>query len=749
MKERLYTAFLEAWELVWSPQGNTLFELGCVALVVMLLLLRRLRTRQRQADRARESVSLVIGGWGTRGKSGTERKKAALINALGVRFLSKTTGCEAMVIAGYDLDEARELYLFRPHDKATIWEQVDVLETAEAMQADCFLWECMGLNPDYVQTLQQVWTKDDLSTLVNAYPDHLDVQGPSGRDVAQTISCFIPPGGNVITAEVGMLPVLQHTAQEREARMRTIPPYAGGLICPDVLERAPYRVHPSNMALTIKIGQELGVDRDFVLKEVADFIIPDLGVLKTYPSAERPLHVLGRELIFSNSMSANERAGTLFNWRRLRLHTPRDERDEWVVCVINNRADRVPRSREFAAIMVNDVAACGFMVIGTNLEGMQGFVEEALEERLDRLKPPSPRAAEGAEVSAAHMVRTWAEQVFERDTATLRFLPLDVPALHRRLARMVPGLDPEALAPHGVEVQALCGALEAAREGQLNAEERQWVERCCGWHQSVLQHRQALDAALEAGGGGPIESWARKHREWYRGLFWEGVLQRRGHPDQGPGLVPLIAGRCPSRAQVHVVSMQNIKGTGLDFALRWVRQGAIDRALGGSRASTPRSSPAPSSPCASSRTWSTSEVDLIRRGIQDVLQGELSLTFRRELTSYLESSRRRRRPAHLPQPDEATPNGTSPPGSSSWSSSEPLLDSAASVWRTQRARRATRDYTRRADLHGPRRRRHRHDGPAKERNHTSSLGRRDGLTSRSLGALGGLGGSLSGVADAS
>lgn len=693
MKERLLRALYESWELVWSPQGNTLLELAVVSALVGLLFLRRLRRRQVRAQQARDSVPLVIGGWGTRGKSGTERKKAALINALGVRFVSKTTGCEAMFIAGYDLDEARELYLFRPHDKATIWEQVDVLETTEAIDGDCFLWECMGLNPNYVQTLQQVWTRDDLSTLVNAYPDHLDVQGPAGRDVAETISCFIPPGGNIITAEVGMLPVLEHTAQKREARMRTIPPYAGGLICPDVLERAPYRVHPSNMALTIKIGAELGLDRDFVLKEVADFIIPDLGVLKTYPSAERGLQIGGRRVIFSNSMSANERAGTMFNWARLKLDKPREHRDEWVVCVINNRADRVPRSREFAAIMVNDVAACGFVVIGTNLEGMRGYVDEALEARLARLQPPSGRASErapGATASAADAARTWAKQVFERDTAALRFLPLDLEALHRRLAAFT-GVEPESLKEAGDEPESLARALEAGREEPLSPDEREWVQRCCGWFKSVSEHESQLQAALDAGGSS-IESWARKHQAWYRELFWQGFFAVEDTMIKGPALIRLIAGRCPPGAQVHIVGMQNIKGTGLDFALRWVRLGGIDRALGRLSSFNPQQRSRALEQLVSTKDLVGFEVDLIRRGIDEVLEGEVPLTFRRELTSYLEA---------LPQKDAGkaalpTPEQTAIKPPPKWLKLfvklEPLFDSIASVWRTHRARRATLDF---------------------------------------------------------
>ena len=56
---------------------------------------------------------------------------------------------------------------------------------------------------------------------------------------------------------------------------------------------------------------------------MADYLIPDLGVLKTHPVAK----VGHAEIEFTNGMSANERFGCLGNWRRLGFdrHEPRDE----------------------------------------------------------------------------------------------------------------------------------------------------------------------------------------------------------------------------------------------------------------------------------------------------------------------------------------------------------------------------------------------------------------------------------------
>ena len=42
--------------------------------------------------------------------------------------------------------------------------------------------------------------------------------------------------------------------------------------------------------------------------------------------------------------------------------------------IVNNRADRIPRSRTFASILVNDFNADRHFLIGSNLFGMLGFI---------------------------------------------------------------------------------------------------------------------------------------------------------------------------------------------------------------------------------------------------------------------------------------------------------------------------------------------------------------------------------------
>jgi len=98
--------------------------------------------RQRRAlERWRASIPLSIGGWGTRGKSGTERIKAGLLQGLGLEVFSKTTGCEAMVIHSVGGQRSEEIFIYRPYDKATIWEQANMLHLASRLGTELCLGE--------------------------------------------------------------------------------------------------------------------------------------------------------------------------------------------------------------------------------------------------------------------------------------------------------------------------------------------------------------------------------------------------------------------------------------------------------------------------------------------------------------------------------------------------------------------------------------------------------------------------------
>lgn len=595
--------FLDAnRELFYLYSANSTWHLIFAVLVFLGLFLGRLILATREIEKARGSIPLVIGGWGTRGKSGTERCKSSLFHALGCEVFTKTTGCEAMFIHSVPGQMPLELFIYRPYDKATIWEQRDMLVLARDLRPNVFLYECMALNPQYVQLIQEGWSHDDLSTITNTYPDHEDIQGPAGINLPYVMNNFIPIGKTCFTCEDMFFPVLRNAARKKKTELIQINWREGEMISQDILDRYPYKEHPMNIAMVVRMAQHMGVDPIFAHKEIADWIVPDLGVLKVFPVGKHR----GRRLQFSNGHSANERRGFNANWARLGLDKidPVKEPGTWVVTVINNRADRVARSKVFADAMVKDVRLHRHVCIGTNLSGLRGYVQAALETRVANVYLILPAFEGDRAATLAHAEERWKKELAE--------LMWETPALHdvaRKLEAMLLGLDVPAeeakriafdpqlaqaaerspirsaeidvLLPGGREDPALEPELARVRgEIEKAGVDPEIAGDCVTWYRRYLAEFKSVDALWEhLRSGLETEDPARpevrealtaKLRELVRKLFMVKLEMQMNHLATGDQTVDFVCRHCPPGYFIHVHGAQNIKGPGLDWCYRWI-----------------------------------------------------------------------------------------------------------------------------------------------------------------------------------
>jgi poly-gamma-glutamate synthase PgsB/CapB len=547
----LYTwAWLDPVAYALSLKSNTLAHLAAWVTVLLLVLMWRATTVTSTIRGARHALPLVIGGWGTRGKSGTERLKAGLFEGLGIPVLSKTTGCEAMVLHAPPGGHATELFLFRAYDRATIWEQVQVLELARRLDARALLWECMALNPLYVDLLQTRWMQDDLSTLTNAYPDHEDIMGPSGMDVARVIGTFSPRDATVWTTEDNLFAELDEVARSRGATLRAVPRVARELVATELMDRMPHVEHPANVALAATIGTALGLDPTEAIGWMGEHVVPDLGALSVSPPARH----LGRELTFTNGMSANDTLSFRHNWRRTGFadHDPVADPATWVVTVINNRADRVARSRVFAQVCAEDAAAHRHVLIGTNVRGFLTYHDEAVAHRLAATVLGTP---ERVDALFAHLRLVEPGALGEACGARL-----GAPAASRRAwARAVAALPPgpaswPAARTHAAALRGAAEALAAACTEPAAGLADALIDAAAR-HQAAQAARTAPDAAIRS-----------LYAELARASF---IVVEDAHAT-GDQVIGRVVAACPPGTAVRVLGVQNIKGTGLDFAYQWV-----------------------------------------------------------------------------------------------------------------------------------------------------------------------------------
>ncbi len=508
---------------------------------------------------ARQQIPLVIGGWGTRGKSGTERLKAALFNALGVSVLSKTTGCEAMFLYGPANQPTKELFLFRPYDKATIWEQVFLTRLASKMNVDVFLWECMGLTPRYIDILQNQWMKDDYSTITNCYPDHEDLQGPAGYDIPTVMQRFIPKHSTVITSEDTMLPLLQDAAMQQQTQLIPVNTLDADLLTADVLARFPYEEHPVNIALVLKLAETLGIEKDFALKEMADNVVADLGVLKIYPTTT----IEQRHIQFINGMSANERLATVGNWQRTRLHEANltDTPNIWLTVIINNRADRIARSKVFASMIINDLHADQYVFIGNNLDGFVRYIDDAWAAFTEKL---SSTDNEGKTIALSR-------ERFEALANTFR-IPVTAQHVNNRLDACLDGITIEQHADNPLCVsrpmltsitEADLTELKLFNDPYSDNEILQAVQQhIVNDIRHYLQFQQLVDETTA-----PFDSNAAI--SWLYQVFRSRWVIIDNYHASGNQTINTLVQHTPPGLTCKTLGVQNIKGTGLDFVYRW------------------------------------------------------------------------------------------------------------------------------------------------------------------------------------
>ena len=438
-----------------------------------------------------------------------------------------------------------EIFVYRPDDKATIWEQRDMLRLGAKLEAQVFLWECMALNPDFVSTLQDDWMRDDIATITNTYPDHEDIQGPSGQDVAEVIARFIPAGSEVVTSEQHMTPVLRGKSRQQSSELHVCRAEEWELLSDDLLERFPYAEHPRNIALVAQLAEQLEIPRDVAIKAMADHVVPDLGVLREYG----PITYRERQLSFVNGMSANDRAGFMSNWGRM-------EFDEWgegsglterALILVNNRADRPARAQVFVELLLKDVAADGICVVGSDVRGFARAYRRGVD---SAVRPALSRIAQG-EGGKERLVHELARR--------LRRVPLDEEAAVAAVVQFAPELSDQ-------DVRETARRLYAAKPGV------------------VPQRRPAMTE--EAPKKDALERWLRE-------VSWLWLLQTTSDWDVEATLdafVTLLTERlqtiddraatdqdvfsvmlrsAPPGCRTRILGCANIKGVGIAIVNRW------------------------------------------------------------------------------------------------------------------------------------------------------------------------------------
>lgn len=288
---------------------------------------------------------------GTRGKSSVARLIAAGLRNGGIRTCCKTTGTLPRMI----LPDGTEYPVFRPA-KANVIEQLRIVAAAVELQSEALVLECMALIP-YLQWLSESkFVQATHGVITNAREDHLDVMGPGERDVALALAGMTPRGGKFYTAERDHLDVFQMSADDRKTELIGITEADVAAITDDDLANFPYVEHAENVALSLKICQDLGVDRAVALQGMWT-AKPDSGAMTAFE-----MDFFNRKINFINGFAANDPESTQRIWQMALDRYPDVQRK---VAVFNCRADRPDRSIQLGSAIAKWPLADHYLLIGT------------------------------------------------------------------------------------------------------------------------------------------------------------------------------------------------------------------------------------------------------------------------------------------------------------------------------------------------------------------------------------------------
>jgi poly-gamma-glutamate synthase PgsB/CapB len=343
---------------------------GIILLAVITAGLVALGVAESLAHRRRLArIPIRIHVNGTRGKSSVTRLIAAGLREGGVITCAKTTGTLPRMI----MPNATEYPVFRPSGPNVI-EQIRVVRAAASYPAEALVIECMALQPNLQWLCESRFVRATHGVITNAREDHLDVMGPSETDVAWALAGMTPLRGALFTAERRHPDIFKQAADDRGSRF--VPTKSDDVtrITAQELSQFSYVEHAENVALALKVCEDIGIDRATALRGMSK-AKPDPGAM-----TDHQIDFFGRKLYFVNGFAANDPESTERIWN---MAIQRYADVEKRIAVFNCRADRADRSGQLGRACATWPAADHYVLIGT---GTYLFARAASDASLDMQK---------------------------------------------------------------------------------------------------------------------------------------------------------------------------------------------------------------------------------------------------------------------------------------------------------------------------------------------------------------------------
>jgi poly-gamma-glutamate synthase PgsB/CapB len=345
---------------------------------------------------------------GIRGKSTVVRLLAGALRQAGWTVAAKTTGSAPRVIdpAGRDHPVPRT-------GAPTLLEQLDFFRHEVPAGADAAVVECMAIRPDYQRAAERRMVCSTLHLLTNVRRDHVEQLGRTLPAIARSLTAGFPRAGRILTAEAAPEPlgVLRTGADRLGSRLS--PVAASTVTDREMADFGPFAFR-DNVALALAAAEALGVDRATALAGMRA-APPDPGAARLVRHDRA-----GREVVWGDLFAVNDPESAVDTVERaVDWAGP----DAATVLILNNRADRPLRARQFADLAARRLPRDAVVALGAH--------RRSVRERLLAGGVPADRVVAeggGGPVDPAALVDTILQTVTARRVLLIGLVNIHTPA---------------------------------------------------------------------------------------------------------------------------------------------------------------------------------------------------------------------------------------------------------------------------------------------------------------------------------
>lgn len=306
---------------------------------VLLILWLGIKEKRRHANRLKK-IPLRININGIRGKSTITRMAYSVLREDHYRVIGKTTGTDARMMYWFT---QKEYDVIRKPQGANIGEQRDIIRKVVKQKANALVNECMAVNPDYQITFQKDLVKANIGVIVNVMEDHMDVLGPTLKDVAQAFTATIPYNGKLVVMKDEYTDFFAKEAKKRNSEIIVVDKDE---IPESYLRKFDYLVFPDNVAIVLGIAEAVGVDYETALQGMLN-APADPGAVRI-----KYFYANNTQNVFVNAFAANEPKSTKAILNKVESYNYLYKKK---IIILNCRSDRIDRTQLFVENFLEDV----------------------------------------------------------------------------------------------------------------------------------------------------------------------------------------------------------------------------------------------------------------------------------------------------------------------------------------------------------------------------------------------------------